>query len=174
MNKKQNVKRFLLYLIIFVIIIQSFGSFHVNASGETPSSLDLTLTIELAQAEYVYNDFMTKNMQGRSLDELQNRAREYIPMGAECTDVSVIGEVVYIDYQLEGIRYLVAYYNDGSVEKVARPVGGDDMFSINSTSNVVEQVNLEETLRTVEISDEEAVRRMNEMILGQADDSTVY
>lgn len=113
-------------------------------------------------------------MQGRSLDELQNRAREYIPTGAGCTDVSVIGEVVYIDYQLEGIRYLVAYYNDGSVEKVARPVGGDDMFSINSTSNVVEQVNLEETLRTVEISDEEAVRRMNEMILGQADDSTVY
>lgn len=113
-------------------------------------------------------------MQGRSLDELQNRVCGYIPMGAECTDVSVIGEVVYIDYQLEGIRYLVAYYNDGSVKKVARPVGGDDMFSINSTSNVVEQVNLEEMSRIVEISHEEAVRRMNEMIRNQSDQSTVY
>lgn len=174
MGKKNSIKRFLSYLTVFVIIVQGFSDLSVSASEEPTYSIDMALDLELAQSDDVLNDFLTGGTQRSNFDDLQSMACTYIPTGAKCTDVSAIGEVVYIDYQLDGIRYLVAYYSDGTVEKVARAIGGDDMFSIDSNSNTVEQVNLKETLRTVEISEEEAARRMNEMIQNQADENAVY
>ncbi len=41
---------------------------------------------------------------------------------------------------------------DGSVEKVARPINGDNVFSINSINNSIEQVNVKSTLQTIELS----------------------
>ena len=165
-----------LYTVVFTIALmaQGFNITPVCAKEAEPETVDMTLNAELEQAVDVLNYFFTENMQSLTYSDPQDVANRYIPEGANCTDVSVIGEVVYIDYQLDGVRYLVAYYSNGSVEKVARAIGGDDMYSVDSISNLVEKVDLQETLRTVEISDEEATKRMNEMMQNQMDENAVY
>ncbi|MDE5818167.1 MAG: hypothetical protein K2I07_02460 [Lachnospiraceae bacterium] len=176
MRKGKWFTRLFLGLFIIIIIIMDQGLSVVPACAQEAElpTVDMTLTVELEQAVDVLNYFFNENARSIAYNNLQDVADEYIPEGAKCTDVSVIGEVVYIDYQLDGIRYLIAYYSDGSVEKVARPIGGDDMYSVDSIHNSVEHVNLKETLRTVEISDEEATRRMNEMMRNQMDENAVY
>ena len=59
--------------------------------------------------------------------------------GAVCTDVSAIGQVVYIDYRLNGFRYLVAYRQDGTVEATIAEdgvwsPGGVPLWIVNSTN----------------------------------------
>lgn len=136
--------------------------------------LDMTLITELEQSDDVLNGFFETNTRNVEYITLDNIVGKYIPAGARYMDVSVIGEVVYIDYQLDAIRYLVAYYSDGSVEKIARPIGGDDIYSVDSIRNSIEHINVKDTLRVVEISEEEALRRMNEMMQNQEGEDTVY
>lgn len=174
MRNSKWVKRLFSGFAVIIIMAQGFGGIPICAREAGPETVDMTLTVELEQAAEVLDCFFNENARNITYDNPQDAADEYIPEGARCTDVSVIGEVVYIDYQLDGIRYLVAYYSDGSVEKVARAIEGDDMYSIDSIRNTVEQINLKETLRAVEISDEEAARRMNEMMQNQMDESAVY
>ena len=66
-------------------------------------------------------------------------AAPFIPQGAVCTDVSAIGQVVYIDYRLNGFRYLVAYRQDGTVEATIAEdgvwsPGGVPLWIVNSTN----------------------------------------
>lgn len=133
-------------LLIFIVMAYLFGGISVSEIAcprfQGISSLDMTLTAELAQSPDVLRSFFTEDAQAVSDDDYWNVAGEYLPAGARCMDVSVSGEVVYLDYELDEIRYIVAYYRDGRVEKVARPIEGDEMYAIDSVNNTVEIISV--------------------------------
>lgn len=141
-RKNKEVCYLLCSLLIFVVIMYLFGGVSVSEIAcprfQGVSSLDMTLTAELAQSSDVLRSFFTEDAQAISDDDYWDVADDYLPAGARCMDVGVSGEVVYLDYELGEIRYIVAYYRDGTVEKVARPVGGEEMYAIDSVSNSVE------------------------------------
>lgn len=141
-RKSKEVYYLLCSLLIFVLIMYLFGGIFVSEIAcprlQGISSLDMTLTAELAQSADVLRSFFTEDAQAVSDDDYWDVAGNYLPAGARCMDVSVSGEVVYLDYELDEIRYIVAYYRDGTIEKVARPVGGDEMYAIDSVNNTVE------------------------------------
>lgn len=141
-RKSKEVYYLLCSLLIFVLIMYLFGGISVSEIAcprlQGISSLDMTLTAELAQSADVLRSFFTEDAQAVSDDDYWDVAGNYLPAGARCMDVSVSGEVVYLDYELDEIRYIVAYYRDGTIEKVARPVGGDEMYAIDSVNNTVE------------------------------------
>ncbi len=142
--KRKNKEVFFLLcsLLVFSVIAYLFGGVSVSdivrQRFQGISSLDMTLTAELEQSSDVLRSFFTEDAQAASDDDYWDVADEYLPAGARCMDVSVSGEVVYLDYELDEIRYIVAYYRDGTVEKVARPVGGDEMYAIDSVNNSIE------------------------------------
>lgn len=141
-RKYKEIYYLLCSLLVFVVIAYLFGGISVSEIAcprlQGVSSLDMTLTAELAQSSDVLCSFFTEDAQDVSDDDHWDVANQYLPAGARCMDVSVSGEVVYLDYELGGIRYIVAYYRDGTVEKVARPVGGNEMYAIDSVNNSVE------------------------------------
>lgn len=53
--------------------------------------------------------------------------------------------MLYIDYRVDNIRYIVGYYNDGNIEKVARALGEDTIYSVYSNDERVETLDLQET-----------------------------
>ena len=163
MRAKKYMKRLLSALVICGLIGQSVVGIPANAAETKRTEPDMTLTSELSQSSAVISQFLLPKAKINQQSSLLTLSDNYIPTGANCTDVSVIGDAVYIDYQLNNIRYLVAYYKDGTVEKVAREIGDNEVYSIDSINNVVENVNAEERLQIIELTDTEAMERMNEL-----------
>lgn len=128
-------------------------------------NLDLSLDNELMQADRVWKHFIsTKNMKmDAEFDAPQKEAEMFVPEGAKCTEICKIGEVLHIDYQLNDIRYIVSYYQNGEVGKSARAIGSDDYYSIDSFDYVIKHFNVTEDVKVVEISDKEAARRIKLM-----------
>ncbi|WP_286335467.1 hypothetical protein [Bacteroides caecimuris] len=135
-----------------------------NSNAFTPD-LDLSLDDELAQADYVWKYFVSANTMNLDAEFANPKedAGMFIPEGANCTDICRIGSVLYIDYQLNGARYIVSYYQNGEVEKSVRAIGEDDFYSVDSRDYVINHFNTMEDVQTVEISDEEASRRIELM-----------
>ncbi len=100
---------------------------------------DFDLSDEAAQLPQVLEAFpprVTKDVQTWPT----SAAAPFIPEGAVCTEVSAIGQVVYIDYRYEDYRYLVAYKTDGTVEAtISQPdvwtPGGIPMCIVNSAAS---------------------------------------
>jgi len=127
--------------------------------------LDLSLDDELMQADRVWKYFVsakTMNLDAE-FDDPQEKAEMFVPEGAKCTDICKIGEVLYIDYRLNDVRYIVSYYQNGEVGKSVRAIGADDVYSVTSFDYVINHFNVNENVQTVEISDEEASRRIEQM-----------
>lgn len=143
----------------------SFVQITPNWNLKKPSdsdNIDLSLEFESSQSRNVLDTFNI-GMKSFKVTNNKNNVKQFIPEGSICTDVSAIGDVVYIDYRMNGIRYLTAYYSDGTVEKVARAINGDDIYSVNNANNKVEHLNVNDNKVVYEISDTEATQRINEM-----------
>lgn len=50
--------------------------------------------------------------------------------------------MLYIDYRLDDVRYLIGYYRDGTVEKTVREMDGDVIYTLYSDREGVEQLRL--------------------------------
>ncbi len=168
----------LMIAIIFSLNIALHLSTTVTADAavQVPANIDLNINTEISQQQAVLNEFFSLRRNGDDVvfENPQAIAAEYIPGGSQCTAVSVIGTVVYINYILNDVRYNVAYYSDGTVEKVARAVDGNDIYSTNSVKNSIEYMNVEENSKTISISDTEATQRMNQMIEEQWPEGSCY
>ncbi len=93
-----------------------------NASPTLPAEMDTDLTQEVSQAQQVLATFPVKNINEMQVYPAQ-KARQFLPEGAVCTEVSVSGTVLYMDYRYNGYRYIVMYHTDGVVDAVISPVG---------------------------------------------------
>lgn len=103
----------------------------------------MTLDTEMSQSQEILAHFFTTESV-KDTESMKFQAVDYIPSGAKCTDVSVIGEVVYLDYRINNIRYLVGYHRDGTVEKVVRELNGDKIYSVDSENPSVMCENVNE------------------------------
>lgn len=134
-------KNKIIYISVILMSILCLSVFFIITSVHTdepaPEWLDLNIDNELSQREDVYNAFEISADEVSSAGML-SMAGPYIPEGAICTDVSVDEAVIYIDYRLDNVRYIVAYYEDGTVEKTARETGSADIYSIDSNSYRIE------------------------------------
>ncbi len=99
--------------------------------------IDMSLETELEQADRVWNHFYDPKETEKVFDDPQNAGKMFIPEGARCTQVYLSGACLFIDYQFNGVRYIVQYNEDGSVGKSARVIGGDDTFSVDSPDNII-------------------------------------
>lgn len=133
--------------------------FYTHSSPAFASSpeLDFSLTDEIAQAASVRDEFLTTRNGTETFSSPQLMAEPYIPQGARCTDLSTIGDTVYIDYQLNNMRYIVAYYSDGTVQKGIRTIGSSDVYFVDSKNLAPQHTNVLETLQEMSISEEQAV-----------------
>lgn len=104
---------------------------------EAPPDMDLSLDLELGQAEEVRERFLEEGLPDGSLKDPQEAGSGYLPQGAVCTDVSVLGEAVYLDYRMGDVRYLTAYYRDGTVEKTARRGEDEWIYFVDSAKRAV-------------------------------------
>ncbi|MBQ8610863.1 MAG: M56 family metallopeptidase [Oscillospiraceae bacterium] len=125
--------------LFFDLYENSFEKTAVKHTKPTlPSQMDTDLSDEIAQLPQVLSVFSPDP----SLDSGSwptEAAVQFIPTGAQCTDVSSIGEVTYIDYRYNGYRYLTAYHASGYVEMTiteadAWSPGGGMQYIVNSTA----------------------------------------
>ncbi len=131
-------KKYFLLAVPVIVVLLLFLLVKIIPAGrekEAPANIDLSLENEIAQAQVVRDTFFTAQAEDMSVENPQEAAAGFIPDGAQCTDISVLGTVVYIDYRLDNVRYLIAYYQDGVVEKAARAEGSNDIYSIDSNGN---------------------------------------
>ena len=174
MKKRKIEKVIMASMLALSIMVQSFMGMPVYATENSVTEMDLSLETEIAQAQDVLNQFMRVRTGDIIYDNPQGVASEYIPEGSWCTDVSRLGDVLYIDYRIDTVRYIVGYYNDGTVEKVVRDLKSDNIYSVYSNTNVVECMNLQEHRQELSISEEEATRRMEQMKEEQWDAGSCY
>ena len=174
MKKRKITKMMMAAMLAVLIMVQSFVGIPVYATESSSAEMDLSLTTEIAQAQVILNQFMRVRNGDVVFDNPQEVAAEYIPEGSWCTDVSRLGDVLYIDYRIDNVRYIVGYYSDGTVEKVVRDLESDNIYSVYSNTNVVECMNLQEHRQELSISEEEATRRMEQMQEEQWDVNSCY
>ncbi len=125
--------------LIFVCIALC-GVLIFAVSTKNKPEMELSLDAEEALVADVLQQFMASRDTSEDItfDDPQSVASGYIPDGAVCTDVSILGSVVYFDYLLDDIRYIVGYHSDGTIEKTARKTDGDYVYSITSQSGKTE------------------------------------
>lgn len=109
---------------------------------EVVAGMDLGLERETAQAREIVQRFLEGQTGDVTYENPQETGQAYIPDGAWCTDVSRVGDVLYIDYRLDDVRYLIGYYRDGTVEKTVREMDGDVIYTLYSDREGVEQLRL--------------------------------
>ncbi len=112
-KRKIVVASFSLLLILTVIFVISKDEFLRDVT-EPDSTIDMSIDREKEQHPAVLSRFMNNTQESFVMSEDLNQvARDFIPEDSSCKAIDVIGEVVYIDYTLEDVRYLVAYYAEG-------------------------------------------------------------
>lgn len=142
---RKRVTVLLIVLFVFILFFLTYENKFERLNTESDNPMDMSIEQEKEQHKDVINRFLNDDEALQSVsDNLNQVAGDFIPEGSICTDVEVIGKVVYIDYRLQDVRYLVAYYEDGTVEKVARERNSDDIYSIDSKSNTIEHMNADD------------------------------
>ena len=66
-------------------------------------------------------------------------ASEYLPDGASlgCSFVSD-GQILFIDYVLDNVRYIVSYHSDGLIKKSARALENNYIYSVDNESSTIQ------------------------------------
>ena len=157
---KKIAKTLMTTIFSLALVLQLVGGMAVRAAEEDSVRINLNLTEEIAQAEKIMDQFMSTRCGDVIYDNPQEVAAEYIPKGSWCTNVCRIGDVLYIDYRVDNIRYIVGYYNDGNIEKVARALGEDTIYSVYSNDERVETLDLQETRREYFVSEQKTVANL--------------
>ena len=148
------------------------GSSLTNPASE--ASIDLSLQKEEKMIDDVLANFAThpiaktRSENTSYLPEVTqysvNQGKEYVPEGAVCTALDVIGTAVYVEYELDNVSYTVAYFSDGTIEKTVRALDSNEIYSTDNIDHQIECVDVAENDVVTEISEEEADKRMNQMI----------
>lgn len=155
--KKKIVKQLLVcVLLVLAVIGWPLEGVSVHAREGNDVEMDLSIETEVAQSSDIINEFMRTRTGDIIYDNPQEIAAAYIPEESWCTEVCRLGDVLYIDYRVGDIRYIVAYYSDGLVEKVVRNLNDDNIYSVYSNSDIVECMNLEENKHVYSIAGEDA------------------
>lgn len=136
MKKRMIVVLLSLVLVtVSILVAEAFATEPV----QVPEQIDLCLTEELAQAQAVLERFPLDGTD-RVYENPQEIGAPFVPEGALCTDVCTIGEVAYIDYRLDGVRYIAKYRKDGVVGITAcimtDPV--EEVYSVYSDTGEVD------------------------------------
>lgn len=129
-----------------VVVTFNFGNEGIETisgvSNEIATGMDLSIDAEIGQRTEILERFMSIRTGDKIFESPQEIAAPYIPGGSWCTDVCILGEVLYIDYRLNDIRYIVAYYSDGTIEKTVRAMDGDKIYTVWSDKEGVEITDL--------------------------------
>ena len=186
-NLKKAFSSLLAFTLVFTLSFPAHAqSFESKVTALSRSGIDLTLTSEIEQSKDIQSEFMSKpSMSKNSLSaasdsyvkEFANPKKvgsKYIPAGGVCTSVSIIGEATYIEYIFNDVNYIVAYFNNGTVEKTARTIDGHDVYTVDTNSSNIQQLNINDITSTIQISDEEADRRLQQMVDEKWPDNSVY
>ena len=118
---------------------------------DPPSYMDMTLTVEIAQWQEVWEAFPPSVEKTTVFENPETLGKPFVPTGARCIDICAIGQnAIYISYQMDGILYITTYFSDGRIEKGTRVLDETSqyynyLYSINSESNELECENLEES-----------------------------
>lgn len=147
-------KKVLSTILSFAIISSTMHLTPVFAADKV-STISLDISKENVQKQEVLNKFMKTADEDIVFENPQTVAKAYIPEGSQCTEVSLIGEVLYIDYRINNVRYIVGYHRDGTVEKVARSMEEDTIYSINSSENRIDYYSVQDNIETVSKLDDE-------------------
>lgn len=132
-----------IYRLKITFYLHGDESAQVTTTGdEVVAGMDLGLERETAQAWEVVQHFFDEKAGDVTYENPQETGQVYIPDGAWCTDVSRVGDVLYIDYRLDNVRYLIGYYRDETVEKTVREMDGDVIYTLYSDREGVEQLRL--------------------------------
>lgn len=113
-----------------------------GVSNEIATGMDLSIDAEIRQTTEILERFMSVRTGDKIFENPQEIAESYIPGGSWCTDVCILGDVLYIDYRLNDIRYIVSYFSDGTVEKTVRAMDGDKIYTVWSNKEGVEITDL--------------------------------
>ena len=113
-----------------------------GVSNELATGMDLSMNAEIEQRTEILERFMSIRTRDKIFENPQEIAEPYIPGGSWCTDVCILGDVLYIDYRLGDIRYIIGYHSDGTVEKTVRAMGGDKIYTVWSDNKGVEVMDL--------------------------------
>ena len=113
-----------------------------GVSNEMATGMDFNMDRELSQRTEILERFMSIRTRDKIFENPQEIAEPYIPGGSWCTDVCILGDVLYIDYRLGDIRYIIGYHSDGTVEKTVRAMGGDKIYTVWSDNKGVEVMDL--------------------------------
>lgn len=130
-------------LVTFILIGTKEEEF-CCVSGEVATGMDFSLDTEMAQCAEILEKFMSDSGSGDIIfDNPQEIAEPYIPQGSQCTEVCILGDVLYIDYRLYNIRYIIGYYKDGRIEKTVRESGGNTIYTIWSDKEEIESMDID-------------------------------
>ena len=128
-NNKQPLA---LLLIVLLLCLWIAPSVFVEAGEREKIEYELDLNEELEHYGQVRELFSSFDAKEETTEIPPELIKPYIPEGAWCTDCCMIGVVGYIDYQLDGVRYIVAYYPDNVVEKTVRALGSNMIYTVSS------------------------------------------
>ena len=132
-----------IYRLKITFYLRGDESGEVTTIGdEVVAGMDLGMERETAQAREIVQRFFGGEAGDVPYENPQETGQSYIPDGAWCTDVSRVGDVLYIDYRLDNVRYLIGYYRDGTVEKTVREMDSDVIYTLYSDREGVEQLRL--------------------------------
>ena len=122
-------------VLVCVIVAGCFMTTPENGSisqtgkeSQIEESADLTLDKELAHKDE-FVSFLKTHLDGGD---------------AEYVRIDTVGEVVYLDYQLNGVRYIAGYRLDGTVEKTVRV--NNTIYYIDSDHPEPEMTELEDDI----------------------------
>ncbi len=165
MRKNKYIYRLLAICLIFSVLFSTPSAFASEidsaigkASDSIPPQMDLSLEDELAQVQTVLAQFSPNDPDGFYVFENpQKVASPYIPEGALCTEVCIIGHVVSIDYRIDNIRYIAQYCNDGTVRLTCsewKRGGVADVYDVTSASDEIKHYDALKNRKTWSIADE--------------------
>lgn len=168
----KNFNHILPLLIIVAILLgisPAYGAQEIFTADEADNvftvdemrqfNMDFDLSDEILQADEVLSQFTPNDPDGFYVySDPQSVAAQYIPEGAVCTDLCIIGYVVSIDYRIGDVRYIVAYCNDGTVRLTASLLGHEVRYVYemsSDTPNAVRCIDCEKNVVVWESETEE-------------------
>lgn len=99
-------------------------------------NIDFDLSDEFAYVDEVLSVFQPNDPDGFCVyPNPQEVAAPYIPDGAWCTEVCIIGYVVNIDYRIGNVRYIASYCNDGTVRMTSSVLADEIAYVYEITSD---------------------------------------
>lgn len=122
------------------------GTLHVAAFAKDSDWQNISIEVEADQCQ----DFISSYKSRENFE-----VEKYMPEGAEFTEITNLGDVITLDYTLDGIRYMVDYHMDGYVEKFVKEFESDDLFIINSKNRSIEVIRISDKRETTEIDPQE-------------------